>query len=117
MHGQQLREVNEKDLNSTWRWLQKSDLKGCTEALICSAQEEAFRTTYIKFNIGKTSSSAFCRMCSNERETVSLIVSDCSVLAQRVYKRIHEKVSQGIYIGACVKNTNFTSLIIVRTQT
>ena len=39
MHGQYLREVNDKNQNSTWRWLQKSDLKGCTEALICSAQE------------------------------------------------------------------------------
>ena len=51
MHGQYLREVNDKNQNSTWRWLQKRDLKGCTEALICSAQEQALRTNYIKFHI------------------------------------------------------------------
>jgi len=59
MHGQYLREVNDKDQNSTWEWLQKSDLKGCTEALICSAQEQAFRTNYIKFNIDQTSASHY----------------------------------------------------------
>ena len=46
MHGQYLRELNAKDHNSTRNWLQKSDLKGCTEALICSAQEKALCTIY-----------------------------------------------------------------------
>ena len=34
--------------------MRKSDLKGCTEALICSAQEQSIRTNYIKYNIDKT---------------------------------------------------------------
>ena len=67
MHGQCLREVNDKDQNSTWRWVQKIDLKGCTEALICSAQDQAVRTNYIKFHIDRTSASPLCRMCSNKR--------------------------------------------------
>ena len=66
MRGQYLREVNNKDQNSTWRWVEKSDLKGCTEALICNAQKQALRTNYIKFHIDRTNSSTLCRMCSNK---------------------------------------------------
>ena len=39
MHGQFSRDMEDKDKNNTWRWMTKSDLKGCTEALICNAQE------------------------------------------------------------------------------
>ena len=37
MHGQFARDMEDKDKNNTWRWMRKSDLKGCAEALICSA--------------------------------------------------------------------------------
>lgn len=51
MHGQYLREMNDKYKNNTWKWLQKSDSKGCTEALICSSQEKVLRTNYTKCSI------------------------------------------------------------------
>ena len=103
LHGQYLREVNDKDQNSTWRWLQKSDLKGCTEALICSAQEQTLHANYIKFNVDRTSASPLTRMCSNKGETVSHIVSECSVLAQREYKRRHDNVARYIHWRLCEK--------------
>jgi len=62
MHGQYLREVNDKDQNSALGLLRKSDLRGYTEALICSPQEQPLHTIYIKFNIDKTSVSPLCRM-------------------------------------------------------
>ena len=37
MHGLFARDMEDKDKNSTWRWMKKSDLKRCAEALICSA--------------------------------------------------------------------------------
>lgn len=37
-----------KGKTSIWRWLRKSDLKGCREALICSIMEQALRTDYTK---------------------------------------------------------------------
>ena len=43
MHGKFARDMEDKDKN-TWRWMRKSDLKGCTEVLICSAQEKSIRT-------------------------------------------------------------------------
>ena len=30
-----------KDKCNTWKWLRKDNLKGCTEALICSGEEQA----------------------------------------------------------------------------
>ena len=37
MHRQYARDMEGKDKNNTWSWIRKSDFKGCTEALICSA--------------------------------------------------------------------------------
>ena len=54
MYGQFLREMPETvDEDKTWEWTRKSDLKVETEALIFAAQEQALRTNYVKFNIGK----------------------------------------------------------------
>ena len=54
MRGQFTRDMEDKDKNNTWKWMRKSDLKGYTEALICSAQEQSMWTIYIKCNIHKT---------------------------------------------------------------
>ena len=40
LYGQYAREMgNGVDMKRTWRRFKKSDLKGCTEALICRTQE------------------------------------------------------------------------------
>ena len=36
MYGQYVRQIEDKDKSNTWKWLRKSNLKGCTEVLICS---------------------------------------------------------------------------------
>ena len=84
--------MEDKDKNNTWRWMRKSDLKGCTEALICSAQEQSIRTNYIKYNIDKTAESSLCRMCGTRNETISHIVSESGKLALKEYKRRHDNV-------------------------
>ena len=87
MFGQYVRQVEDKDKSNTWKWLRKNNLKGCTEALICSAQEQALRTSYVKIHIDKTGESPLCRMCREENETLSHIVSECKMLAQKEYKK------------------------------
>ena len=37
MYGQDVRDMTGADWEKQWQGLQKEDLKGCTEALICSA--------------------------------------------------------------------------------
>ena len=63
MYGKFARDMEDKDKNNTWRWMRKSDMKGCTKTLICRAQEQSIRTNYIKYNIDKTiESSPLCRI-------------------------------------------------------
>ena len=75
MHGQFARDMENKDKNNAWIWMRKNNLKGFTEALICSAQEQSIRTNYIKYNIDKTAKSPLCKMCGTRNETISY--SEC----------------------------------------
>ena len=77
--------------------MRKSDLKGCTEALICSAQEQSIWTNYINYNIDKTAKSLVCRMCGTRNETISYIVSKCGKLAKKEYKRSHASVGRYVH--------------------
>ena len=97
LHGQFARDMKDNDGNNTWRWMRKSDLKGCTKALICSAQEQSIRTNYIKYIIDKTALSPLCRMCGTRNETISHIVSECGKLAQKEYKWRHDSVGRYVH--------------------
>ena len=103
MHGQYLRELDGKDGVQSWKWMKDSELEGCMEALICSAQEQAIRTNNTKFYIDKTNDSPRCRMCGERNKTVSHIISECSNLAQKEYKRRHDNVGKYIHWKLCKK--------------
>ena len=62
-------------------------LKGCTELLIRAAHDQALRTNCFKHHVHNTAESPLCRLCGGKRKTVSHIVSECKMLAQRGYKR------------------------------
>ena len=104
MHGQFARDMEDKDRNNVWRWMRKSDLKGCTKALLCSAQEQSIQTNYIKYNIDKTAASLLSRMCFTRNETISHIVETISHIvsergnfAQKEYKRRHDSVGRYLH--------------------
>ena len=103
MHGQFLRDKEGVDWDRSWHWIAQGDMKGCTEALICSAQEQGLRTNYAKFYIDKSSESPICRMCGENTETISHLVSGCSNLAQREYKRRHDNVARYIHWQLCIE--------------
>ena len=72
MYGQYYREMTEvADCKNSWRWLQKSDLKTETEALIFAAQEQALRTNYVKCKVDKSIESPLCRLCKDKGECKS----------------------------------------------
>ena len=73
------------------------------EALICSAQEQALRTNYIKFHIDKNVESPMCGMCGEKGESVNHLTSECSKLAQREYKRRHDNVALYVHWQLCGK--------------
>ena len=70
MHGEFLRQLDEVgvDIKGTWNWLKKADLKSSTEALICAAQEQAWRTNYVKFHVDKSVESPLCTLCHEKDE-------------------------------------------------
>ena len=103
MHGQYVRDLTGVDWDKTWRWMQKGDLKGCTETLICGAQEQALRTNYIKFHINKNVGSPMYRMCGEKGESVNHLTSECSKLAKREYKRGHDNVARYVHWQLCGK--------------
>ena len=104
MYGQFIRDMPEStDKEKPSVWLRKCDLKIRSEALICSAQEQAIRTNYVKYHIDECVDSPSCRMCGETGETVSHIVSECSKLAQRKYKRRHDNVARMVHRKLCEK--------------
>ena len=103
LHGQFGNSTNDLKVKESWEWLKVGDLKRETEALIMAAQEQALNTNSIKKHIYKTSDSDKCRLCSVSVETVSHIISGCKTLAQKEYKRRHDKVCQNIHWALCKK--------------
>ena len=84
-------------------WLANGDLKRETESLIIAAQDQALNTNSIKKSIYKLDVSDKCRLCGKETENVTHIVSSCGMLAQKEYKRRHDKVCQNIHWALCIK--------------
>ena len=67
-----------------------------------AAQEQAIRTNIIKTKIDKTQEE--CRLCGLVDETVNHIISECSKLAQKEYKRRHDWVGKRIHWEVCREN-------------
>ena len=47
VYGQYVSDMTGVDWEKTWHWLRKGELKGSTEALICSARKQALRVRSI----------------------------------------------------------------------
>ena len=61
------------DWEKAGRWIGTGDLKGCTKALICSAQKTlALRSNHIKIYSDKTSESPTCRMYGEKGEVTQV---------------------------------------------
>ena len=84
-------------------WLAIGDLKRETESLIVAAQDQALNTNSIKKSIYKLDVSEKCRLCGKEKEDFTHIVSSCGMLAQKEYKRWHDKVCQNIHWALRIK--------------
>ena len=82
------------DKNETWGWLIRSGVKVETEVLLCAAQEQAIRTSYVKHHIDRSIESPLCRMCGKKGESVQHIISECEKLAQKEYRRPHDNAAK-----------------------
>ena len=97
MHGQFSRQIEDFASKESWQWLKRGCLKRQTESLLIAAQDQALGINYRKARIERIRKSANCRMCKEKDETVTHLVSECSKLAQKEYKRRHDKVATVVY--------------------
>ena len=102
LHGQFGRDTDNKKSEKSWHWLRNGNLKWETESLLSAAQEQALNTNSVKKFCHKDASNK-CRLCGTHIENVLHIVSGCSMLAQKEYKRRHSKVCLNIHWALCKK--------------
>ena len=87
-------EIEEVAGKEIWLWLRDRSIKREIELLIMAAQEQAIRTNTVKAKIDKTQARNKCILCGKVDETVRHILCECSMLAQRKYKRRHDWVGR-----------------------
>ena len=96
-----MREAKSTDDGNRWEWLKRGELKHETESLLCAAQEQALRVNAIKYSINKTSDTPLCRFCNEKTESITHIVSVCSVLAKNQCRKCHDKVETYVHWLLC----------------
>ena len=84
---QYLRQAKKVRSDQCWAWIQNVDLKMETESLIVGAQNQRIRTILVKARIDKSQGDSLCRVCRKVDKSIDHIVSGCSKLAQKEYKR------------------------------
>ena len=99
-----MRQTKEVRCDQCWAWLQNGELKRETESLIVAAQNQSIRTNLFKAKIGKSQGGSLSRVCRKVDESIYHIVSGCSKLAQKEYKRRHDNLGKMVHLklaGKC----------------
>ena len=97
LHGQYLRQTKIVRSDQCWAWLQNGNLKRETERLIVAAQNQSIRANLVKAKIDKSQGDSLCRVCRKVDESIDRIVSGCSKLAQKDYKRRHDNLGKIVH--------------------
>ena len=92
-----MRQIKKVRSNQCWAWLQNGDLKRETEGLKVAAQNQIIRTNLVKAKIDKNQGDSLCRVCRKVDESIDYIVSGCSKLAQKAYKRRHDNLGKIVH--------------------
>ena len=92
-----MRETKEVRSDQCWAWIQNGDLKRETESLIVVAQNQSVRVNLVKLKIDKSQRGSLRRMCRKVDENTDHIVSGCSKLAQKEYKRRHDNLGKIVH--------------------
>ena len=97
LYGQYLRQTKEVRSEQSWLWLQNGDLKRETESLIVPAKIQSIRTNLVKAQIDKIQKDTLCRLRKKADESIDDVVSGCSKLALKEYKRRHDNLGKIVH--------------------
>ena len=103
LHGKFLQDVKEVADGRSWQWLRAGYLAKSTEAFLFAAQEQALRTRLFRRTIEGDKDVGDCRVCGKVAESVAHLAAGCSGLAQREYRRRHDRMGLRIYWELCRK--------------
>ena len=104
LHGKFWRDMQELDVDKrSWQWVKAGYLGKNLEGFICAAQEQALRTRCIRSTIDKENIDPKCRRCGQVSETVQHLASGCTALAQKEYRRRHDRMGLRVYWEVCRK--------------
>lgn len=103
LHGKFFREVKEVADERSWQWLKGGYLDKRNEGFVCAAQENVLKTRCYVATVMKQGGDVNCRLCGKYAETVGHLVSGCEKLAQREYRRRHDKMGLRVYWELCGK--------------
>ena len=92
-----MRQAKKVRSDQCWAWIQNVDLKMETESLIVGAQNQRIRTILVKARIDKSQGDSLCRVCRKVDKSIDHIVSGCSKLAQKEYKRRHDNLGKIVH--------------------
>ena len=95
LYGRFKRLTKDISLEKIWTWLREGNLKG--ESLLIAAQNITIRTNHIKARINKMLQNSRSRLCGERDETINHIISECSKLALKEYKTMHDWVGKVIH--------------------
>ncbi|CAH1995192.1 unnamed protein product [Acanthoscelides obtectus] len=103
LHGQYMREAHREQMHQslTWNRLKIGGIKGKTEALITTRQDQALATKYYKSKILGISNDPKYRLCKKYNETLQHIVSGCPILAAKEYLDRHNSVASHLHWKIC----------------
>ena len=92
-----MRQTKEGRSEQSWVLLQNGDLKGETESLIVAAQNQSIRTNLVKAKINRSQKDTLCRLYKKADQSIDHVVSSCSKLTQKEYKRRHDNLGKIVH--------------------
>ena len=72
-------------------------MKRETESLIVAAQNQSIRANLVKAKIDKSQRDSLCRVFRKADESIDHIVSGCSKLSLKEYKRRHDNLEKTVH--------------------
>ena len=73
------------------------DLQRETESLIVAAQNWSIRANLVKAKIDKSQKDTLYRLCKKADESIDHVVSGCSKVAQKEFKRSHDNLGKIVH--------------------